>query len=60
MVDYYATVLAKAAKLRSTQDWLRERDLGYVYRTAAQTKALIAADIALYKQLVDRLGIPKV
>ncbi|ATA55540.1 ABC transporter substrate-binding protein [Variovorax boronicumulans] len=60
VVDYYATVLAKAAKLRSTQDWLRERDLGYVYRTAAQTKALIAADIALYKQLVDRLGIPKV
>lgn len=60
IVDYYATQLAKAAQQRSTKDWLRERDLAYVYRTVAETKALIAADIARYKQLVNRLGIPKV
>lgn len=59
VVAYYSTQLAKAAQEPSIKNWLRERDFGYVYRTAAETKVLMAADIARYTQLVNRLGIPR-
>lgn len=60
VVDYYADQFAKIARQPSTRGWLGDRDLGYVYRTPAETKALMAADIARYKQLVTRLGIARI
>lgn len=60
IVDDYAALIAKAAQQPSTKHWLTERDFGYMYRSPAATKALMAADIARYKQLVARLGIPKI